>query len=80
MQNLSPGPSGLMPGTAYYVHFMHRDAAGNRSTPVTSSSFTTSAGTWAGTLDGTTIAVTEHPAVPATPTGTLDGGFINVTG
>lgn len=35
--------TGLSPGTTYYAHFMHEDAATNQSSVVTSSSFTTSA-------------------------------------
>lgn len=36
--------SGLTPSTAYYAHYVHRDAAGNDSTAVHSTSFTTTAG------------------------------------
>ncbi len=36
--------SGLTPSTAYYAHYVHRDAAGNDSTAANSSSFTTTAG------------------------------------
>lgn len=35
------GATGLTPGTTYYWHFMHKDGAGNRSTVVSSSSFST---------------------------------------
>lgn len=35
--------TGLTAGTVYYAHYVHRDAAGNDSTRVSSSSFTTSA-------------------------------------
>jgi hypothetical protein len=34
--------SGLTPSTLYYLHYVHRDAAGNDSARVSSSSFTTS--------------------------------------
>jgi hypothetical protein len=37
--------TGLTPSTAYYAHYVHRDAAGNNSGRVSSSSFTTTAGT-----------------------------------
>lgn len=36
--------SGLTPSTTYYAHYVHRDAAGNDSARVSSSSFTTTAG------------------------------------
>ena len=36
--------SGLSPSTAYYAHYVHRDAAGNDSTRVSSASFTTTSG------------------------------------
>lgn len=35
--------TGLAASTAYYVHLMHRDAAGNRSNVVSSTPFTTNA-------------------------------------
>lgn len=46
--------SGLSPSTTYYAHYVHRDAAGNDSTRVSSSSFTTSAGS-TGTIVGEVI-------------------------
>ena len=49
-KNLSA--TGLSPSTTYYAHLMHRDAAGNNSTVVTSASFTTAA---AGTIVGDPI-------------------------
>lgn len=36
--------TGLTPSTTYYLHFLHRDAAGNDSNILTSASFTTDAG------------------------------------
>ena len=36
--------SGLSPSTTYYAHYVHRDAAGNDSTRVSSAGFTTTAG------------------------------------
>jgi hypothetical protein len=37
--------TGLTSSTTYYAHYVHRDASGNDSTRVSSSSFTTTAGT-----------------------------------
>lgn len=37
--------SGLTAATTYFMHFVHRDAAGNDSTVATSASFTTNSGT-----------------------------------
>ena len=37
--------TGLTPSTAYYAHYLHRDAAGNDSNVVNSASFTTAAAT-----------------------------------
>lgn len=63
----SIGITGLTASTTYYLHFAHRDAAGNDSTRVSSASFTTSAAgsatitsqafkNWSGTLlTGATI-------------------------
>lgn len=53
--------TGLSPNTTYYLHFVHRDAAGNDSTRVSSTSFTTAA-------PGDTIAPTL-----SNPTGTQTG-------
>ncbi len=36
--------TGLLPSTTYYAHYVHRDAAGNDSSRVSSASFATSAG------------------------------------
>jgi hypothetical protein len=36
--------SGLSPSTTYYAHYVHRDAAGNDSTRVSSAGFTTTSG------------------------------------
>lgn len=40
--------TGLTAATTYYWHYMHKDAAGNRSAVVSSASFTTAAATLAG--------------------------------
>ncbi len=70
-QNITP--SGLSSATAYTTHFMHKDAAGNRSSVVSASGFTTAAapatfgsGDWAvttgsgvGEID---IAITTLPS------------------
>lgn len=53
--------TGLSPSTTYYLHFVHRDAAGNDSARVSSTSFTTSA-------SGDTTAPTL-----SSPTGTQTG-------
>lgn len=58
--------TGLSPSTTYYAHYVHRDAAGNDSTRVSSSSFTTTAG-------GDTT-----PPTLTSPTGT--GGVLSATG
>lgn len=53
----SASATGLTASTAYYVHWLHRDAAGNESTIATSSSFTTASsggGAFAPT-DGTNL-------------------------
>lgn len=39
----STSSTGLSPGTTYYTHFLHRDAAGNDSAVLSSASFTTPA-------------------------------------
>jgi len=44
VQALSPAPTGLTAGTTYVLHLVHEDAAGNRSTRLSSASFTTDAG------------------------------------
>jgi hypothetical protein len=58
--------TGLSPSTTYYAHYVHRDAAGNDSTRVSSSSFTTTAG-------GDTTA-----PILTSPTGA--GGVLSATG
>lgn len=54
----STSSTGLSPGTTYYTHFLHRDAAGNDSAVLSSASFTTPALSASITLttDGTTPA------------------------
>lgn len=48
--------TGLTASTTYYVHYVHQDAAGNDSTAVSSSSFTTDAAA------SGTVSITEAPA------------------
>lgn len=43
VQTISPAPSGLSAETSYTTHFQHADAAGNDSTVVSASGFTTDA-------------------------------------
>lgn len=54
----STSSTGLSPGTTYYTHFLHRDAAGNDSAVLSSASFATPALSASITLttDGTTPA------------------------
>ena len=67
-QTLSPAPSGLTASTAYYLHFMHEDAAGNQSAVASGDGFTTAAaglsapvllGTFATTANGTDFETTS---------------------
>lgn len=63
--------SGLTASTAYYLHYLHRDAAGNDSAVATSAQFTTGAAgdTTAPTLSAAgTSAVTETTATGAVTT------------
>ena len=43
VQTLSPAPSGLTASTAYWIHFMHEDAATNQSAVASGDGFTTGA-------------------------------------
>ena len=67
-QTLSPAPSGLTASTAYYLHFMHEDAAGNQSAVSSGDGFTTAAaglsapvllGTFSTTSNGTDFETTS---------------------
>ena len=54
------GASLLTAGTGYYAHFMHKDAAGNRSDVVSSAQFTTAGGaTVDNTLANSTLAINQ---------------------
>lgn len=70
--------SGLTASTAYYLHFLHRDAAGNDSAVSTSAQFTTSAAgdTTAPTLTG---AVTFASITQTSYTAQWSAGSDNVT-
>ena len=60
--------SGLTASTTYYLHFLHRDAAGNDSSVLTSASFTTqSAGTPA-----------TAPGAPTIGTAVAGDGYVDV--
>jgi hypothetical protein len=64
-QNVSGG--GVTPSTTYYLHVLHRDAAGNDSTVTSSSGFTTDAlGSGTGTV---TISVDRQMNEMAAPAG-----------
>ncbi|WP_287365122.1 M14-type cytosolic carboxypeptidase [Thauera sp.] len=67
--------SSLVPSTSYYLHFVHRDGAGNDSTVATSAQFTTSAeDTTPPTLTGpTAIATGETTASGAVSTNEATG-------
>lgn len=56
---------GLSPSTAYYVHFLHRDAAGNESARLTSASFTTDAA--APTISAPRLSFANVLAFPPQP-------------
>ena len=58
VQTLSPAPSGLTASTAYWIHFMHEDAATNQSAVASGDGFTTTA---AGGITGhdTVVRVTS---------------------
>lgn len=58
-QTLSPAPSGLTAATAYTIHYMHEDAAGNQSTVVSGDGFTTASAsgiTFLGSVIDSTLA------------------------
>jgi hypothetical protein len=59
--------SGLTAATAYYMHFVHRDTAGNDSARVSSASFTTA------TAGDTTPPVISTPTATATGSTTASG-------
>ena len=65
--------SGLTASTAYYLHYLHRDAAGNDSTVATSAQFTTSAApdTTVPTLTGsvTFASITQTTYTASWPAG-----------
>lgn len=58
--------TGLTASTSYYLHFVHRDAAGNDSSVATSAQFTTSA-------EDTTPPTLTGPSATATGTTTASG-------
>lgn len=69
--------TGLTASTSYYLHFVHRDAAGNDSTVATSAQFTTSAG--ADTTNPTlTGSVTFESITQTTYTAQWPAGSDNV--
>jgi mRNA-degrading endonuclease toxin of MazEF toxin-antitoxin module len=69
--------TGLIANTAYFWHFVHRDAAGNNSAVVTSASFTTSAGT----VKGVRIALFDRAgAARANTTGIVATWWDNASG
>lgn len=63
----SASASGLQAATTYRFHFLHRDAAGNDSSVVSSAPFTTATG------GDTTAPVLEAPTATATGTTTASG-------
>ncbi len=57
--------SGLTPQTAYYLHFVHRDDAGNESAVLTTNAFTTAAlGTGTGSVTMNLARATSPAVVP----------------
>lgn len=61
--------TGLTPSTTYYLHFVHRDAAGNDSNVLTTASFTTDAG-----VAGELALVTSGDSFNAHP---VSSGILN---
>lgn len=62
--------TGLSASTQYYLHYVHRDAAGNDSARVTSASFTTSA------AGDTTAPVLSSPTGTKTGSSTANGSVV----
>jgi len=70
--------TGLAAETAYYAHYVHRDAAGNNSARVTSAQFTTDAASGGGVITRL-IAITPRSESISTISGSTAGSTITVT-
>jgi hypothetical protein len=78
VQTLSPAPSGLTASTAYTLHYMHEDAATNKSSVSSADGFTTSAGGAVPVLESqsnTTFASRTNTTITA-PTGIATGNVL----
>lgn len=75
-QALSPAPSGLTPGTAYFLHFVHTDTSGNDSNIATGDGFTTDASA----LTAPSVVNTTATKVTAASTDSVSGTYTAESG
>jgi len=71
--------SGLTAATNHYIHFMHEDSAGNQSSVVSTSQFTTTGGDTTADVKGNSTSITDGDSTPETGDDTDFGTIDNDT-